>query len=121
MFIAQRLRILPSNYTLPLLIPEIESNLRCSIYNPYVRHHGPLEGWVATVAFVPITRILTIGQDVYRKTEHEDEDEAHAADAPYMELDTPEHAGNIRGEFIAKKLVAQGGSACGCSRLAVRG
>ncbi|KZP17519.1 phospholipase C/P1 nuclease, partial [Athelia psychrophila] len=37
LLIAQRLRTLPSNYTLPLLIPEIEFNLRGAIYDPYVR------------------------------------------------------------------------------------
>jgi hypothetical protein len=35
--IAQRIRTLPRNYTLPLPFPEIEYNLRGTIYDPYVR------------------------------------------------------------------------------------
>ena len=37
LLIAQRIRTLPRNYTLPLPFPEIEYNLRGTIYDPYVR------------------------------------------------------------------------------------
>ena len=37
LLIAQRIRTLPRNYTVPLPFPQIEYNLRGAIYDPYVR------------------------------------------------------------------------------------
>jgi len=37
LLIAQRLRTLPSNYSHPLPLPDVESNLRGTIYDPYIR------------------------------------------------------------------------------------
>ena len=37
LLIAQRIRTLPRNYTVPLPFPQIEYNLRGTIYDPYVR------------------------------------------------------------------------------------
>ncbi|KAG6332338.1 hypothetical protein ID866_6748 [Astraeus odoratus] len=37
LLIAQRLRTLPSNYTRPLPLPDVENHLRGTIYDPYIR------------------------------------------------------------------------------------
>ncbi|KAH7904370.1 S1/P1 nuclease [Hygrophoropsis aurantiaca] len=48
LLIAQRLRTLPSNYTRPLPLPDIERHLRGTIYDPYIRRlvwEGLLGRW----------------------------------------------------------------------------
>ncbi|KZP17530.1 phospholipase C/P1 nuclease, partial [Athelia psychrophila] len=163
LLIAQRLRTLSSNYTLPLLIPEIEFNLRGAIYDPYVRRvmwegimgrwKGEVQQWLLCPSPEPafpaagnggmlqtvmgmfrrnrnpinvmncdfiFPKALDerpyraryhdadhLGHDRCSKTEHEDE--ARAADVPYLELDTPEYAGRIKDEFVIEKLIVQGG------------
>ncbi|KAL4078172.1 S1/P1 nuclease [Scleroderma yunnanense] len=60
LLIAQRLRTLPSNYSYPLPLPDVESNLRGTIYDPYIRrlvwegilrkYEGELSSWVTCPA-----------------------------------------------------------------------
>ncbi|KAH7882323.1 phospholipase C/P1 nuclease domain-containing protein [Phlebopus sp. FC_14] len=67
LLISQRLRTLPYNYTEPLPLPEVEENLRDTIYDPYIRrivwegllgkYEGELESWVSCPSLQPLQEI----------------------------------------------------------------
>jgi hypothetical protein len=69
LLIAQRLRTLPSNYTKPLPIPEVEDNLRDTIYDPYIRrlvwegllgkYEDEVESWLTCPSPEPFQEVPT--------------------------------------------------------------
>lgn len=60
LLIAKRIRTIPYNYTRPLPLPDVESQLRGAIYDPYIRrivwegimgkYHDELESWLTCPA-----------------------------------------------------------------------
>ncbi|EGN92499.1 hypothetical protein SERLA73DRAFT_190981 [Serpula lacrymans var. lacrymans S7.3] len=71
LLIAQRLRTIPSNYTRPLPLNNVERHLRGTIYDPYVRrliwegvlgkYHDELQSWLtcpSTDAATPVTQSM---------------------------------------------------------------
>lgn len=67
LLIAKRIRTIPYNYTRPLPLPAVESQLRGAIYDPYIRrivwegimgkYHDKLESWLTCPADPPVQTV----------------------------------------------------------------
>jgi hypothetical protein len=67
LLIAKRIRTIPHNYTRPLPLPEVESQLRGTIYDPYIRrivwegimgkYHDELQSWITCPADTAIRTV----------------------------------------------------------------